>query len=271
MNKIKIFCTSTKYYSIIDKLPNYIIPLGLGKENFPSNWMDEKKGKNISKLNKNYGELTGIYWIWKNIVSNMNDNDIIGNCHYRKLWLDQLYKTKQKLSVNSLFSKLLNIEKINLDDLDVIQVQPIQFQSKNLLEDFLEIHKTDVLKVSLNFFNKDLKQSFFFHLNQKKLYPLNMIITKVKYFREYCEILFPWLEKCLNYCKEKNLCNDYNLRLPAFLAERFTSFWFSQKEKRMYLSYARLGSFFLSNNTNKILNPIKIPLTFRMYPTLHKY
>ena len=33
-----------------------------------------------------------------------------------------------------------------------------------------------------------------------------MFITKVKYFREYCEILFPWLEKCLDYCEEKKLC-----------------------------------------------------------------
>ena len=87
-----------------------------------------------------------------------------------------------------------------------------------------------------------------------------MFITKVKYFREYCEILFPWLEKCLDYCEEKKLCKNYNMRLPAFLAERFTSFWFSQKEKKTYLSYARLGSFFLSNNTNRLLNPTKFLL-----------
>ena len=98
-----------------------------------------------------------------------------------------------------------------------------------------------------------------------------MFITKVKYFREYCEVLFPWLDKCFKYCEDKNLCTKYNIRLPAFLAERFTSFWFSQKVKKVHFSYARLGSFFLSNNINKTLNPIKIPLTFRMYPTLHKY
>ena len=32
-----------------------------------------------------------------------------------------------------------------------------------------------------------------------------MFITKVKFFNEYCEILFPWLEKCLTYCKNNNL------------------------------------------------------------------
>ncbi len=271
MNKTKIFCTSVKYFSIIDKLPNYIIPLGLGEEKFPSNWMDEKSGKNISYLNSNYGELTGIYWIWKNVIKDMSDDDNIGNCHYRKLWLDKLYMTKQKTSFDSLFKHLLKTEDINRQNFDVIQVQPIEFKSKNLLDDFLDIHKTDLLKKSLNFLDNDIRDSFLIHLNQSKLYPLNMFITKVKYFREYCEVLFPWLDKCFKYCEDKNLCTKYNIRLPAFLAERFTSFWFSQKVKKVHFSYARLGSFFLSNNINKTLNPIKIPLTFRMYPTLHKY
>ena len=75
----------------------------------------------------------------------------------------------------------------------------------------------------------------------------------------------------LNYCMNNNFCTDYNTRLPAFLAERYTSYWFSQNMKSKYLSYARLGNFMLSNNVNKFINPIKIPFTFRMYPTIHNY
>ena len=58
-----------------------------------------------------------------------------------------------------------------------------------------------------------------------------MFITKVKYFREYCEIIFPWLHNCFKYCEANNLLKGYNSRLPAFLAERFTSYWYSQKNK----------------------------------------
>mgnify|MGYP001502711869 FL=1 len=44
MREIKIFCTSIKYYRILDKLPRFVKPIGLGKNVFPSNWIDEKIG-----------------------------------------------------------------------------------------------------------------------------------------------------------------------------------------------------------------------------------
>jgi hypothetical protein len=55
------------------------------------------------------------------------------------------------------------------------------------------------------------------------------------------------------------------------MVERFTSFWFEKYTKANYLSFARLGDFYLSNRLNKFINPLKLPLTFRMYPTIHKY
>ncbi len=270
MKNLKIFCTSIDYYKVIDCLPNIIIPLGIGKNTFPSNWLDEKKGENISELNSYYGELTGLYWVWKNKLIDMKKDDLIGNCHYRKLWLNDFYTKKQRFAFSSLYSNLLNQSK-SLENLDSIQVQPIEFKNKNLFIDFKEVHKIDILEDCLNFLNEDNKDLFLKHMNSNVLYPLNMFITKVVFFEKYCEQIFPWLEKCLNYCIKKNLCKDYNKRLPAFLAERFTSYWFSQFKKRKVLSYARLGKTFLSNRINSFVKPIKFPLTFRMYPTLHRY
>ncbi len=271
MRKLKIFCTSINYYKLIDKLPSYITPLGLGKNLFPPHWLDEKKGSNITHLNTYYGELTGINWLWKNKLHEMNKNDLIGICHYRKLWLNKNYETKQKFTFSSLYSNLLDSKEILNEDFNNYQVQPIVFKNKNLLIDFEQIHRTDILTECLSFVNKEYQNSFSNHLKDNKLYPLNMFITDVNSFEKYCEEIFPWLEKCLNLCLKKNLCEGYNVRLPAFLAERFTSFWFSQHKNKKNLSYARLGKKFLSNNLNEFINPIKIPLTFRMFPTIHKY
>tara|TARA_B100000795_G_C22799321_1_gene440980 strand:+ start:2632 stop:3447 length:816 start_codon:yes stop_codon:yes gene_type:complete len=271
MPDLKIFCTSIKYFKILDKLPNYIQPLGLGKESFPSNWLDEKNGKNIFHLNNYYGELTGIYWIWKNQIEKMNDDDKIGNCHYRKLWLNNLYLEKQKFSCSSLYSNLLKRDNPIILSNKNVQVQPIIFKNKNLISDFYEIHSTNIIEKSIEFLEPKYQDAFKKHLNSNILFPLNMFITDVKSFKIYCEIIFPWLKKCHDLCQKNKLIKGDNLRLPAFMAERFTSFWFSQNPNKVELSYARLGNNFLSNNFNKILNPIKLPFSFRMYPTIHKY
>ena len=55
----------------------------------------------MSYLNKNYGELTGIYWIWKNLLKDIDKNDLMGNCHYRKFWLNDFYDQKQKIQERS--------------------------------------------------------------------------------------------------------------------------------------------------------------------------
>ena len=93
----------------MEKLPSYVIPLGLGNEKYPNNWLVEKKGDNISLLNKFYAEFTGLYWIWKNRINSLNDNDLIGNCHNRVLWLNDLYENKKKFTTKSLFDNFSNV------------------------------------------------------------------------------------------------------------------------------------------------------------------
>ena len=83
--------------------------------------------------------------------------------------------------------------------------------------------------------------------------------------------MFYFINQCYNYCLKENLLINKNLRLPIFMVERFTSFWFEKYSKNNYLSFARIGKFFLSDNINKLINPLKLPFTFKMYPTIHRY
>ena len=271
MVNLNVYCTTIKYYKVMEKLPEYIKPLGLGNLEYPNNWLDEKLGNNISSLNKYYAEFTGFYWIWKNQIKLFKKNDLIGNCHNRVLWLNNLYSDEKKFTSSSLYSNFLSTKNQKLTESEVIQVQPITFRNKNLFSDFEEVHKTSALTDCMSFLSVDLKKEFITHMNGQLLFPHNMFITKAKHFEEYCEVIFPWLEKCMNYCHEKKICNDYNMRMPAFLAERFTSFWFNRFKKRSLLSYARLGKFHLSNNINSFINTTKLPFTFSQYPSIHNF
>ena len=65
------------------------IPVGLGKENFRSEWLKDNEGKNISHKNLYYGEYSFYYWFWKNKLDKVPDNKWIGFSHYRHHWSNQ--------------------------------------------------------------------------------------------------------------------------------------------------------------------------------------
>ena len=100
-----------------------------------------------------------------------------------------------------------------------------QFFLKNqtILEQFEKVCGKNIIKECAEFLDPSIKDEFLKYLNNKK-FSITFFITKKKIFEEYCSILFPWMEKCFNYCKARNLLIGYNSRLPAFLMERFASF-----------------------------------------------
>ena len=230
MPNLDIYCFSMKYFNLLDKLPSCIKPFGLGNNNYPEHWLTEKKGENILNLNKYYGEYTGVYWVWKNQLKNMDENDWIGTCHYRRLWLNNLYKEKQKFSINSLYDNLLKSDNNIFLEYEAIQVQPILLKHESVLQQFNKVHKGNILEECINFLELDEREKFRKYLNGNELC-ITIFITKARLFKKFCESLFPWLEKCLDYCMKNNLCKDYNIRLPAFLMERYSSYWFSVNTK----------------------------------------
>ena len=78
------------------------------------------------------------------------DNDWVGNCHYRKLWLNNLYDKKQKFSYKSLYSNLLSPSNPILFNCDVIQVQPIFLKKETVFQQFENVHKKNVLENCVN-------------------------------------------------------------------------------------------------------------------------
>lgn len=268
---MKIFCTAIKYYRIIDKLPKNILPLGLGKADFPSHWLTEKKGDNINHLNKYFGEATGIYWIWKNYLDKIDSKEFIGFCQYRRLWLNNLYLHKQKKNYSSLYSKLLTDDNLIFKNKETVLLQPTILKNENLMEQFEKIYGKNILRSCIDFLPTKDKDDFFKYLNGNQFSICNMFITKISVFDKYCEEMFTWINHCYEYCLKNNLLLGQNMRLPIFIIERYTSYWFEKYSKCGYLSFARLGNNLLSNNLNFFINPLKLPFTFKQFPTIHEF
>ena len=62
---MKIYCITHKPIDGIKSLN--LIPFGVGKTKFPSNYVIENNGDNIAHKNYNYSETSFHYWYWKKI------------------------------------------------------------------------------------------------------------------------------------------------------------------------------------------------------------
>ena len=264
MGKVYIYCFCLKESKFLKRLPNNIIPIVLGN-NKSQFFENENNGINISHLNKYYAELTGIYWVFKNKIKQHNDDDWIGFCHYRRLWLNAVINKKKSFS--NINSKLLLKHNTSFNNFDTILTDPIYLKNENLIDHFKNNHGKEIFEFLHKILDNKLYEDFINYGDQRKFSPCNMFITKPKILINYCNLVFPLMEKFLEECLKRNLCVGNNIKLPAYFIERFTSYWFEKHTKVGYLSYAVFNNFYKSDVVNYILNPLKLPFTSSFFPS----
>ena len=60
--------------------------VGQGEDKFPTHWMRDNIGENISIKNKYYDMYTFHYWLWKNELQKFDNNKWILFSTYRRFW-----------------------------------------------------------------------------------------------------------------------------------------------------------------------------------------
>lgn len=209
------------------KIPQNYIPLLVGanfNNSLSLNYLTDNKGKNISDKNKNFCELTGLYWLWKN-----DKSETIGISHYRRFFLDVDGK------VIKYFKAIIGtLQPVHCDQLDrylknydIIVPEKFFCGDKSLEEQYRRNHNIEDLlltrKVIQNKFPEYL-ESFDYVMKQNKMSMYNMLYTKKELFDCYCEWLFEILFEV-----EKNVditeYDTYQARIFGFLSERLFNVW----------------------------------------------
>ena len=175
----------------------------------------DNDGENISSKNKNYCELTGIYWIWKNIRA-----DVVGLCHYRRFFIN----SAKGVAVRDYLSTD-DIEKL-MQSYDVIVPVRHCYEKSVLESETFAPDKDDMAELTraIEYAAPDYMESYKEFLSDNKVYFYNMFVMKKEYFDRYCE----WLFKILFFIEKDydiSAKDEYKARIFGFLSERLLMVW----------------------------------------------
>ncbi|MEM4181812.1 MAG: DUF4422 domain-containing protein [Candidatus Pacearchaeota archaeon] len=115
-SKIKILIVGHKDFPFIKDEIYQPIQAGrsISKIKLPKPWIGDDTGENISQKNREYCELTAMYWAWKN-YKKIGNPDYIGLCHYRRYFAlkPRINKKNQIYSIIYFYGKKIS-DKLNL-------------------------------------------------------------------------------------------------------------------------------------------------------------
>ncbi len=165
-------------------------------------------GDNISEKNKNYCELTGLYWIWKNIF-----DEYIGLVHYRRFFFESFNK-KKILSFEHAKRFLNHYDMILPFHCNLKSTVKEQYCEKSGFEKDLILVR-EIIHSRCPEYIEDYDQV----MNQNFVYFSNMMITRKKILDDYCQWLFGILGD-LEKKVDVSSYNAYQKRIFGFLSER---------------------------------------------------
>lgn len=203
-NRIRIYAMTHKKFQVPSD-PLYV-PLQVGKEGKDSlGYLTDATGDNISALNCYYSELTGLYWLWKNI----SDLDYIGTCHYRRYLMNEH---------DTIFTKteLLDL----LQNYDVITSKCIELDF-SYHYGFADNHNIRDLDETGNVI-KEIYPEYYevYHrlVHENRTYFGNICVMAKPLFDQYCEWLFHIFSEVHKRIDIEHYDN-YHKRVYGFISE----------------------------------------------------
>ena len=205
-------------------LPDYVYPLQVGVERSALRIADlgDNKGDNISNKNGNYSELSGLYWIWKNKLCSSgipegDERQYFGLAQYRRMLV---------------FSED-DLLRLPDNEVDVVlpYTMPYERNTHAHHERYLAEVDWTALLTALEELQPEYAEYFPEVLEQQYLYNYNVILAKKQVLKEYCEWLFPILERTEELSVPKG--EDREDRYIGYMGETLETLYYIKNRERL--------------------------------------
>ncbi len=211
----KIIVATHKAYQM--PTDSMYIPVQVGAEGKNSlGYAMDNVGDNISVKNKNYCELTGLYWAWKNM-----DAEYIGLSHYRRHFSTKPGRDK--------WSSILTASELEslVQGVDVILPKPRNYFIESNYSQYVHAHHAIDLDTTRQILSEKYPEylaAYDAYMKRTIGHRFNMFIMKKDKFDSYCKWLFDILfelEKRLDISQY----NQNDSRVFGFVSERLIDVW----------------------------------------------
>lgn len=138
-------------------------------------------GKNISYKNRNYSELTALYWLWKNRLQGEDS----GHIYYGLMQ----YRRRLQVSEDDLY-------RLEANEVDVVLPYPMIYEPDISVHPKRYLKEVDwkTLLIALKKLHPEYAKAFPEVLSQPYFYNYNIILARKPVLADYCQWLFPVLE-----------------------------------------------------------------------------
>jgi hypothetical protein len=185
-----------------------------GKDDF--GYLRDDTGENISAQNCYYSELTGLYWIWKNV----KDMEYVGTCHYRRYLINEQEKIFTRQEYEQLLAEydLITTRKVHLNNSYHYgfsanhNIKALDMTGEVIRELYPAYHETFVRLV-----------------NGPDTYFGNIVVMKKTLYDEYCAWLFSIFFEVQKRISLENGEDDYHKRVFGFISEFLLLVWTTVK------------------------------------------
>lgn len=187
---IKIIVAAHKAYTMPEQ--DIYLPLQVGaagKEDI--GYTRDDSGDHISEKNPYYCELTGLYWLWKNV-----DAEYYGLVHYRRLFLNPGVIFRKVNPYRRVLDRR-HLENL-LKSTDVIMPKKRHYFIESIYSHYEHTHYKEHLDITREIIKNrspEYLTAFDRTMHSRKAHMFNMMIMGKSKFRNYCSWLFPILEE----------------------------------------------------------------------------